>query len=46
MKVKIKFEEDYVSQPIITITPKYFIKGQYKVTDVSTSDFSIELSDK
>jgi len=44
MEVRVGFEDEYTYYPIITITPKNFIEGQYGITDISTSDFSIELS--
>jgi len=43
-KVKINFEKDYPSEPIVTTTPMDFIEGQYKLAKVSVSGFTIEIS--
>ncbi|MBD3363122.1 hypothetical protein GF362_05360 [Candidatus Dojkabacteria bacterium] len=40
--IKIKFQNQYVYEPIITVTPIDFV-GKYKVLDISKDGFSIQL---
>lgn len=40
----ISFSTPHSSQPIVTISPKQFIVGSYRVTKVSAEQFTIELT--
>ena len=44
-KVHITFTKPYLYQPIITATQMDFIAGQYKVSEVTTEGFTIEISE-
>ncbi|HRY60250.1 MAG TPA: tail fiber domain-containing protein, partial [Patescibacteria group bacterium] len=44
-KVEVKFSKAYAKEPIITVTPTDFVKGQYRVTDVTVNGFAIETSE-
>ena len=43
-QTRITFEENFFAQkPVVTVTPMDFIDGEYRVTEVSTTGFMIEL---
>ena len=44
-RVRITFTTPYLYQPIITATQMSFIVGQYKVSEVTTEGFTIEMSE-
>jgi hypothetical protein len=43
-RTKISFKGSYASLPYITATPREFLKGEYRITDVTKTGFVIELS--
>lgn len=43
-KVTITFEKPHPTIPIVTVSPKQFTAGSFRVTDVTTDEFTIELS--
>lgn len=42
--VGIAFENEYTNMPIINTTPKQFVNGAYRITDIDAHGFVIELA--
>jgi len=45
-EVRIEFEDEYVYQPIISLTPMDFIERSYKVDNITTSGFDVKINGK
>jgi hypothetical protein len=43
-EVRVIFDEEYATQPIVTVTPLDFVDAMYRVADVNTKGFIIQLN--
>lgn len=43
VEAKVRFGETYEYQPIVTVTPQEFVQGAYRVTNITTSGFTVQM---